>query len=681
MGILLVYDVTDEASFNNVRNWIRNIEQHASDNVNKILVGNKADMDESKRVVPTFKGQALADEYGIKFFETSAKTNMNVEEVFFSIARDIKQRLAETDSRAESFQHKSFWMPRDAGCLADDNMGYENSSRIEPKRGHQWFAETGEPEIISNNKKQAIEAVGGRPISGVPHLDVSPWDTNSGFHSVTGQYSDRIFGSETLRTFNLVDKNMPSIGSGNLNMGRKDFENNYGNDPSVGLSISHTIEDPSSCLNFGGIRIVKVNQVRDTNNCMSASMGHSYSRVDNSAISMVAGYSKNDGNISLGQAYNNVNENIVSAGSAITKAHDNLGSMGHAFNKGDGSFLLMGHTYDKGDESILSMGQRFDRGDGNFISIGQSYEKEDGNLISLGNSFNKGHESFMSMGPTYGKSGENFISISPSCDKGTGHIMSVGPTYDKVDSNMVSTNPSYDKGDSNSLPVGHNYNKNDGCTISFGGFNDDPEPNHSGGIISGYDLLMSNQNSTHGLDGQKDLVESNLEPGVNSNSKSNSRSDNVPKSKEPRTRKVPSNNFPSNVKSLLSTGIFDGVPVKYVSWSREKHLKGVIKGTGYLCSCNECKESKALNAYEFERHAGAKTKHPNNHIYFENGKTIYAAVQELKNTSQEMLFDVIQTVTGSTINQKNFRAWKASYQAATRELQRIYGKDEVVIPA
>ncbi|KAD7479781.1 hypothetical protein E3N88_02917 [Mikania micrantha] len=101
MGILLVYDVTDESSFNNIKNWIRNIEQHASDNVNKILVGNKADMDESKRAVPTSKGQALADEYGIKFFETSAKTNMNVEEVFFSIARDIKQRLAETDTKAE----------------------------------------------------------------------------------------------------------------------------------------------------------------------------------------------------------------------------------------------------------------------------------------------------------------------------------------------------------------------------------------------------------------------------------------------------------------------------------------------------------------------------------------------------------------------------------------------------
>lgn len=57
MGILLVYDVTDEASFNNIRNWMKNIEQHASDNVVKVLVGNKSDMDESKRAVPYSRGQ------------------------------------------------------------------------------------------------------------------------------------------------------------------------------------------------------------------------------------------------------------------------------------------------------------------------------------------------------------------------------------------------------------------------------------------------------------------------------------------------------------------------------------------------------------------------------------------------------------------------------------------------
>jgi len=97
MGILLVYDVTDEQSFQNIRNWIRNIEQHAADNVDKILVGNKCDM-ESEKVVETARGSALAEEYSIKFFETSAKQNINVVESFEAIAKDIKKRLMDNPS-------------------------------------------------------------------------------------------------------------------------------------------------------------------------------------------------------------------------------------------------------------------------------------------------------------------------------------------------------------------------------------------------------------------------------------------------------------------------------------------------------------------------------------------------------------------------------------------------------
>jgi len=92
MGILLVYDVTDEQSFQNIRNWIRNIEQHAADNVDKILIGNKCDMI-TEKVVETTRGQSLADEYGLKFFETSAKSNINVQQAFTAIASDIKRRL------------------------------------------------------------------------------------------------------------------------------------------------------------------------------------------------------------------------------------------------------------------------------------------------------------------------------------------------------------------------------------------------------------------------------------------------------------------------------------------------------------------------------------------------------------------------------------------------------------
>jgi len=95
MGILLVYDVTDDKSFANIRNWIRNIEQHASENVNKILIGNKCDLVD-KKVIDTARGKALADEYQIKFMETSAKNSINVDDAFTSLARDIKKRLIDT---------------------------------------------------------------------------------------------------------------------------------------------------------------------------------------------------------------------------------------------------------------------------------------------------------------------------------------------------------------------------------------------------------------------------------------------------------------------------------------------------------------------------------------------------------------------------------------------------------
>ncbi|KAF0707734.1 hypothetical protein AaE_013485 [Aphanomyces astaci] len=98
MGILLVYDVTDDHSFQNVRNWMRQIQQHASPNVNKILVANKCDVDPSERVVSKEQGEALAAEYGVQFFETSAKSNLHVDEAFRSIAVDVQKRLAESDS-------------------------------------------------------------------------------------------------------------------------------------------------------------------------------------------------------------------------------------------------------------------------------------------------------------------------------------------------------------------------------------------------------------------------------------------------------------------------------------------------------------------------------------------------------------------------------------------------------
>ena len=86
-GVLLVYDVTDERSFENVRNWMRNIEAHASEGAKVCLIGNKCDCEDSQRKVTKEKGMELAKEFGVPFFETSAKSGLRVEEAFSAMAR------------------------------------------------------------------------------------------------------------------------------------------------------------------------------------------------------------------------------------------------------------------------------------------------------------------------------------------------------------------------------------------------------------------------------------------------------------------------------------------------------------------------------------------------------------------------------------------------------------------
>ncbi|CAL9751097.1 unnamed protein product [Musa acuminata subsp. burmannicoides] len=92
-GIIVVYDVTDQESFNNVKQWLNEIDRYASENVNKLLVGNKCDLTDG-RVVSYETGKAFADEIGIPFLETSAKDSTNVEKAFMTMALDIKDRMA-----------------------------------------------------------------------------------------------------------------------------------------------------------------------------------------------------------------------------------------------------------------------------------------------------------------------------------------------------------------------------------------------------------------------------------------------------------------------------------------------------------------------------------------------------------------------------------------------------------
>ncbi|MBD4021335.1 hypothetical protein GUI04_20580, partial [Xanthomonas citri pv. citri] len=79
------------------KQWLSEIDRYASENVNKILVGNKCDLLANK-VVSTETAKAFADEIGIPFLETSAKDSTNVEQAFMAMTSSIKDRMASQPS-------------------------------------------------------------------------------------------------------------------------------------------------------------------------------------------------------------------------------------------------------------------------------------------------------------------------------------------------------------------------------------------------------------------------------------------------------------------------------------------------------------------------------------------------------------------------------------------------------
>nr|XP_033812083.1 ras-related protein ORAB-1-like [Geotrypetes seraphini]XP_033812084.1 ras-related protein ORAB-1-like [Geotrypetes seraphini]XP_033812085.1 ras-related protein ORAB-1-like [Geotrypetes seraphini] len=91
-GIIIVYDVTDQDSFSNVQQWLEEINRYASENVNKLLVGNKSDLT-TKKVVDYTTAKEYADSLQIPFLETSAKNATNVEQAFVTMATEIKNRV------------------------------------------------------------------------------------------------------------------------------------------------------------------------------------------------------------------------------------------------------------------------------------------------------------------------------------------------------------------------------------------------------------------------------------------------------------------------------------------------------------------------------------------------------------------------------------------------------------
>ncbi|XP_017464675.1 PREDICTED: ras-related protein Rab-35 [Rhagoletis zephyria] len=118
-GVIIVYDVTNGESFANVRRWLDEIQNNC-DVVNKVLVGNKND-DPDRKVVITEDAQRFARQMEIELFETSAKDNINVEEMFLAITRQVLQhklRNAQNEQQKDSITLKQAKNKRKSKCCS-----------------------------------------------------------------------------------------------------------------------------------------------------------------------------------------------------------------------------------------------------------------------------------------------------------------------------------------------------------------------------------------------------------------------------------------------------------------------------------------------------------------------------------------------------------------------------------
>lgn len=87
-GIIVMYDITDKQSFDNVTQWVTDIKSIISSTVVTLLVGNKCDLGEQREVL-TDEGKKKGEELNITFIETSSKKNINIEQSMMTLAENI----------------------------------------------------------------------------------------------------------------------------------------------------------------------------------------------------------------------------------------------------------------------------------------------------------------------------------------------------------------------------------------------------------------------------------------------------------------------------------------------------------------------------------------------------------------------------------------------------------------
>ena len=125
VGALLVYDIANQKSYQNVVHWLTELKEHGDENIKIMLVGNKSDL-RHLRVVASEEAKSFAEDKEIDFIETSALDQTNVETAFHNIISDIYYHLINTSQNSEQYLDT---------VLTDDNQRPTEKLTPDPPNG------------------------------------------------------------------------------------------------------------------------------------------------------------------------------------------------------------------------------------------------------------------------------------------------------------------------------------------------------------------------------------------------------------------------------------------------------------------------------------------------------------------------------------------------------------------
>ncbi|XP_065365567.1 ras-related protein Rab-21 [Calliphora vicina] len=129
-GAILVYDITDQDSFQKVKNWVKELKRMLGSEIILAIAGNKIDLEEQRTVMED-DAMSYAESVGAHYFETSAKTNDNVEEVFVELTRLMVQHAQQNNQKQRTMTQQQFGQRR--LIVEDSTEGNEGNQTQVPE--------------------------------------------------------------------------------------------------------------------------------------------------------------------------------------------------------------------------------------------------------------------------------------------------------------------------------------------------------------------------------------------------------------------------------------------------------------------------------------------------------------------------------------------------------------------